>query len=1361
MRNVEEQSTRRLTYPLSQGQRALWFLQQLSPENAAYNVMLAATIRSSLDVPSLHRAWQLLAERHPSLRITVAVEDGGPRQRVHENLPVHFERVDASRMSADELKRRIVEEAHKPFDLERGPMTRLHLFSVSDQEHVILLTLHHMIIDSRSLVVLMDELGQLYGAAKRGEQAQLPALDLQYADYVEWQAGILGEGPEREKLWDYWRKELGGELPDLALPTDHARPRAQTFNGATRRHKLDGELSRQLKSLAEREGVSLYVLCLAAFQVLLHRYSGQQTILVGATATGRSLPGLEGVVGFFHNSIILRADLSTAPTFQDFLRQVERTVATALEHQEYPFPLLVEQLQPVRDPSRSPLFQVMFGMYRLGEQGVLPLLMSETGTRIELGELELESYALEQRVAMLDLTLTVIDVGESLSASLQYNSDLFEASTIERMLRHFETLLKGIVANPAERVGRLPLLGEGERERLLLEWNGDGAAEQQSPTERCVHELFEEAAGRLAQAVAVADGSEQLTYEELNRRANRLARCLQNRGVGPEVRVAVLMNRSAEMLVALLGVLKAGGAFVALHASASPELTAKIVEESQAKLLLTEGRLAKGLLHAHGVERLVLDEEREEIARQSDENQPSGAVAENLAMVSYGVNYGASYGVSYGVSHGAEAEGRPSGIMVEHRSLFNLWAAIAERCDDEEQAVWNGTPAPSISLSAVEALWVVAHGCCLRFDVEDDRSAFVARSETPATARGMEFSLFYFASGDTEGEVNKYQLMLDGARFADEHNFTAVWTPERHFHPFGGLYPNPSLTSAAIAAITRRIQIRAGSVVLPLHNPVRVAEEWSVVDNLSQGRVGLSVASGWHVNDFVVFAPDNHEERKEIMFRGVETIRQLWRGEAVLFQGRGGNRVEVKLFPRPVQPELPIWVTAFGSPDTFRMAGEVGGGVLTHLQGQSLEVLEEKIGVYRRAWREHGHEGAGHVTLMLHTFVGRDLEEVRETVRGPLRDYLKSSLDLIENLVESAGVEIDARHFTEENMEALLSHAFNRYFETSGLFGTPDSCRPMIARLKSIGVDEVACLVDFGVEHEAVMSGLHYLDVLRERSNSKVYAVRGRRSPFAEVAPHAKAPEREAPQPDAALALHGPVLFDGQVDRPQTFPLPVAKSMLFVLDAELQPVAQGITGELYLGGSILARGFQGRAGLTAEHFIPHPFGERGGERLYRTGALARYRSDGRLELVGPAARKAEQHQRGQHTSAGQAQVGPHAEEADIGPRTEMERVIAGVWQELLGVDRVSVHDNFFDLGGNASLLDQAHGYLQRRLARDIAVVELFQYPTVSTLARHLSARAAEPPSAVVAESRTRAETRLAAQRQLRQNRALGRRPGAD
>jgi natural product biosynthesis luciferase-like monooxygenase protein len=388
----------------------------------------------------------------------------------------------------------------------------------------------------------------------------------------------------------------------------------------------------------------------------------------------------------------------------------------------------------------------------------------------------------------------------------------------------------------------------------------------------------------------------------------------------------------------------------------------------------------------------------------------------------------------------------------------------------------------------LELCWTLTRGYRVVLAPDLDRTAAAAPRGRYAT-RPIDFSLFYFSSDESEGVADKYRLLLEGAKFGDQHGFAAVWTPERHFHAFGGLYPNPAVTSAAIAAITERIKIRAGSVVLPLHHPIRVAEEWSLVDNLSHGRVGISFAAGWQPNDFLL-RPENFKNNKQVMLEGIETVRRLWRGEALRFPGATGEPVEIRILPRPIQPELPFWLTSAGNPETFAAAGRIGAFVLTHLLGQSVEELIEKLAAYRKAWKDAGHAGDGHVTLMLHAFVGSDPEEVREKVRQPLIEYLRSSVSLIKQYAWSfpafkrrPGMDttsgVDLQTLSDEEMNALLEHSFGRYYETSGLFGTPESCLVMVDRLKEIGVDEIACLIDFGVDSDSVLEHLDDLNQLR------------------------------------------------------------------------------------------------------------------------------------------------------------------------------------------------------------------------------------------------------------------------------------------
>jgi natural product biosynthesis luciferase-like monooxygenase protein len=358
-----------------------------------------------------------------------------------------------------------------------------------------------------------------------------------------------------------------------------------------------------------------------------------------------------------------------------------------------------------------------------------------------------------------------------------------------------------------------------------------------------------------------------------------------------------------------------------------------------------------------------------------------------------------------------------------------------------------------------------------------------------AQARPLAFSLYYFASDEGGASADdKRRLLFESARFADSHGFSAVWAPERHFHAFGGLSPNPSVTAAALAAVTENVRIRSGSVVVPLHHPARVVEEWSLVDLLSGGRVDLGIASGWFPNDFVLAQPGAYERRGELVFERVNELRSLWAGESFEAVNALGDTVHLRTMPRPVQRELPIWITAAGNPDTFRRAGMLGLNILSHLLGQSLEALADKITIYRDAWHQAGHPGEGTVTLMMHTFVGEDEAKVRRQVKAPMIHYLGSSANLVGNYTASVPFfkkqcSLASGELTQDDLNDALEFSFERYYATSSLLGDMDRCLEMTDRLKAIGVDEVACLIDFGVPASEVLAALPMLDELRQLAN--------------------------------------------------------------------------------------------------------------------------------------------------------------------------------------------------------------------------------------------------------------------------------------
>ncbi|HEX7317777.1 MAG TPA: amino acid adenylation domain-containing protein [Pyrinomonadaceae bacterium] len=660
-------------HTLSRGQQALWFLHQLAPDNAAYNIATAVRIDSALDVAALRRAFQLLLERHPSLRSTFGLRQDEPTRRVLDYAEVSFQEINAVGLSEESLNFLLADEAERSFDLERGPLLRVRLYERAKDEHVVLLVVHHIVADFWSLSVLMNELGILYTAEAGGAQAQLTLNQLRYEDYVRQQEQVLG-GPEGEKLWSYWRERLAGELPSLDLPADHPRPPVQTYGGSSEAFKLSEEVTRGLKALSRAHGATLYMTLLAAFQTLLYRYTGREDILVGSPTAGRNRNGLAGLVGYFVNPVVLRGSPSGAAPFTSFLEETKQVVLSAFEHQDYPFPLLVERLHPERESSRSPLFQVMFVLQKAhlpDEEGVAAFALGEAGARVKLGTLELESMALKHRVSQFDLTLAVVESGDTLSASLQYNTDLFEAATITRMVEHFQTLLGGIVARPRQSLSELPLLTPAEQQQILLGWNQTAA---DYPRRLCLHQLFEQQAARTPGAVALVFGDERVSYAELDGRANQLAHHLRSLGVGPEVFVGLLLKRRVELIVALLAVLKSGGAYLPLDPTYPTERLRFMLRDTRATILITEEELLgladeslstdddAGTRAGEGAPTRVVCVERvsRAVARMPETAPPLAAVAQNMAYVIFT----------------SGSTGRPKGVVITHGSAVVMvqWA---------------------------------------------------------------------------------------------------------------------------------------------------------------------------------------------------------------------------------------------------------------------------------------------------------------------------------------------------------------------------------------------------------------------------------------------------------------------------------------------------------------------------------------------------------------------------------------------------------------------------------------------------------------------------------------------------------------
>jgi len=1058
-------------FPLSFAQQRLWFLDQLEPGSSFYNIFDTLSFVGPTDVPALEQSLNEIVRRHEVLRTTFANVLGKPVQVIAPDLKLPLPVVDLRRLSEEErdaeTTRLSAEEYERPFELSRGPLVRGKLLRLGKQESVLLLTMHHIVSDGWSLGVLSRELRSLYEAFSTGRPSPLPDLPIQYADFTLWQREWL-QGEVLAAQLNYWEKQLAGVPSVIKLPTDRARPSVHNFQqGANQWLKLPKPLAASLKALSQREGVTLFMTLLAAFNILLHRYTHQDDVVLGSPIAGRNRAETEGLIGFFVNTLVMRTDLSGEPSFRELLGRVREVALGAYAHQDLPFEKLVEAIQPERSLSHHPIFQVMFQL--IGAQTSNEANESEDFDEESSGTQEME---IVEGTAKFDIGMDIVESKGHLTAAVEYSTDLFDHATISRMLFHFRNLLESIVASPGTQISKLSFLTAAEREQILWEWN---STRSEYAEEKCIHHLFEAQVERTPEAVAVTSEGEQLTYAELNERANRLAHYLRRLGVGPEVLVGICMERSVEMLVGLFGILKAGGAYVPLDPAYPKQRLAFMLDDARAPVLLTQERLLSALPE-HSARIVCVDRDWGQIKLESEANPTGGAQPFNLAYVIYT----------------SGSTGTPKGVMIQHRSLTN---------------------------------WTTRAGIEYAFRPDD---------------RILQFSSISF---DTAAE-EIYPCLLLGAT----------------------------------------VVLRSDAVASSIAKLLEKSREWKITV------LDLPTAF-WH------------ELTWELATQNLK-----------------------------LPPSVRLVITG----------GE--------------KALPERLSMWHRS------------------------------VRGDVR------------LMQGYGP-------TEATVVAT------------------------IADLSKYRIAETA---------------LKEVPIGRVIGNAQVY----------------------------------------------------------ILDQHQQPVPVGVAGELYIGGDGLARGYLNSASLTAERFIPNPFSQEPGARLYRTGDIVRYLANGEIEFLGRGDEQVKI--RGYRIELGEIETllrefrevreavvlaredipddrrlvaylvadqsngfsvselrrslsdtlpdymvpssfvlldelpltpngkvnrrvlpepsSLHQEAAFpyVPPRTEMERIIAAIWQEVFRAEKLSVHSNFFDLGGHSLTLVRVHSMLHDRLNKEISMLDMFRYPTISSLSDYLS-----------------------------------------
>jgi amino acid adenylation domain-containing protein len=655
--------------PLSFAQQRLWFMEQLHPHSSLYNLSLTLRLSGVLNITALDQTVTRLVARHETLRTTFSTHDGEPAQVIHPARAIVIPLIDLTALPEQERNMRgeqlLQAEAAEPFDLSSGPLLRALLVRLQTTEHVVLLTMHHIISDGWSLGVLVREVTELYEAYTTGREPELRELEVQYGDYAAWQREWLS-GPMLEQEMEYWRRQLSGSSSVLEIPADRARPAVASHHGAVEWTEIEATLAEDLRRVSRDEGVTLFMLLLAAWQALLFRYSGNSDVPIGIPIANRNRKETEGLIGFFVNTLVIRSRISGELRFTDLLKQVRVTALDAYAHQDVPFEKLVEELQPERSLSHHPLFQVMF------------LLQNAPVGPLELTRLQFSPVDLGGSTAKFDLTLEIKETNLALSCTLEYATDLFEQTTIWRILGHFIQLLEGVVADPAQTIANLPLLTRAEQDQLIAGWN---QTEMAYPRAACVHQLFEAQVKRTPEALAVMMDDQQLTYSELNASSHRLACYLQDLGVGPDVLVGICVERSPRMLVGLLGILKAGGAYVPLDPAYPKERLAFTLEDSGIAVMLTERHLLR-YLPKHETPIVCLDEDLVSL----DASLRDRVASNNLAYVIYT----------------SGSTGRPKGVQIAHQSLVNLLCAMQKEPGIEARDRLLAVTSLSFDIAALE-----------------------------------------------------------------------------------------------------------------------------------------------------------------------------------------------------------------------------------------------------------------------------------------------------------------------------------------------------------------------------------------------------------------------------------------------------------------------------------------------------------------------------------------------------------------------------------------------------------------------------------------------------------------------------------
>lgn len=1221
-----------LSNALSFGQQRLWFMEQLTPGTALFNEGFMLELSGNLDQHRLSAAFAAVVTRHEVLRTCFRAAGAGAEQVVAADVSFELSFVEASSiMPAVPEEADILDWAtsfaSRPFVLDEAPLLRAAVLSLDAARQILVVANHHLVSDAISRRTIAADLTAAY-LGMPTNSALPPATPYRAFSLRQCRsAATLGWNRALRR----WVEQLQ-DVPPIELPIDYARPAVEDPSGTRVEQVMPSDLARAVTDRARQLGTTPFSIHLAAFAFLLSRLTTGRDFAIGCPVDLRE-PAEADVVGFCANVLPIRTHVAEDLSTGEWIRQTHAQTLAALSDAQIPFEAMVEALRPPRNLSRPPVFQVGLSYEPRPAAPDFGGLRTSRVRTLDLG------------AARLELTLEIVPYDDGLHCAFEYRTSLFDRQTIATLMRRYAQVLASFVGPLDVPLADLDTILPGERELILQDWNATG---QPYARDAGAWTRFQASVASAPDRLAVSAVDGQLDFASLARRVERWAAALAGTGVCAGSRVGVAIPRGCNLPAVILAIFGLGAVYVPLDTMLPIARLRTIVEDAGCTVIAVAPASREAL---SGVEAALVDAVDGDDAGRLP---PPTLSAPAPGMLAYIIYTSGSTGV-------------PKGVAVSHGSLAAFLAAM-DLLLTETEGAWLAATSVAFDISLLELVWVPASGRTLVIAPESaalvTTGTVTAPPSAPKAVRAVapEVSLFFFASEADAEPHDRYGLLIDCARFADDAGLAAIWTPERHFHPFGGLYPNPSVISAALARETRRIAIRAGSVVVPLHHPVRIAEDWSVVDNLSGGRVGVAFASGWQVQDFV-FRPEAQAERYDVLVRAIEIVRALWAGEVLEFDNGSDRKTPVRLFPAPVQQSVPLWITASGSPATFETAGRLGTGVLTHLLGQRLDELADKIALYRRSRHAAGHHGDGTVTLMLHTHLGPVGSDAAARARGPLKRYLATSADLVRSLARATGHAEEVDRLDPADLNAILDQAVARYSAGASLIGSVEDAIALVRDAHTAGVDEIACLVDFGVPRPDILDGLHSIVALRDALQTRPAAsgshgvapvavlgdasVRAAQLTPTVVRSLLASPEGEealsrltllvvggeyldaylatrlAELPARCVNVYGPteatiwataeaVNGSGQ----PAIGRPLANMRAYVLDHRRRLLGIGIPGELWLGGEALATGYWNRPDATEAVFVPDPFATAPDALMYRTGDRAVWTADGKLRSLG-------------------------------------------------------------------------------------------------------------------------------------------------